>query len=568
MTVRPLRQPKPEAANLPECIEAEAALLGAVLADPDILKTLQPSPAAGDFFEPVHARIFARIVELREAGRKVSPSILAPYFKTDTGLEELGGTAYLFRLAGNIEAMLSPDGFAEVIVDHAERRRIISTAKAIAEAASNPDIPLSEIAAPEAARTASAPLVPLDLTALATREPQPKAFVLPRLAPAAEVTFFTGAGSAGKSLLGQQFATALAAGRRTLGLALEQGAAVYLTCEDEAEQLHWRQVQICRALNVDMADLSGKLSLLSLRGQPDNALAHFAPDGRLIQAPLFGRLSNLIRSTGARLVVLDNVTHFFTGNENDRYEVTAFVNLLNRVAGESGAAILLLGHTNKAGDSFSGSTAWLNAVRSQISLTRPDEMDEEARALTIGKTNYTKTGEALRFRWHNGAFVDEADLPADQRADLAHTIRETSANSAFLRCLEACTKAQRAVSHHPSANYAPTVFAKMPEGKGFDRKAFEGAFERLLSLGKIAIDQPLWKRENRVWKRGIKAVDGRTDPPALTPRTDPHSPPAQSSGNPCTDPHAPTPLYTTYIAGGAEGGPPPSDMEDEGGAHD
>ncbi len=561
MTVSSLRQPKPEAASPLANPPGEAAFLGALLLDGTLIDKLPALPTPADFSEAINARILALILEAHRSGNAVSVITLLPHF---TGDEQ----NYVASLTADGQGLLAPQALADQLMLLGAKRRRREWHLSEADACLDPDQPLSDLAPPEGLRTASAPLVPLDLAALATREPQPKAFVLPRLAPAAEVTLFTGAGSAGKSLLGQQFATALAAGRRTLGLDIEQAAAIYVTCEDDADQLHWRQVHICAALGVGLADLAGKLSLLSLRGEPDNALAHFAPDGRLIPAPLFGRLYGLIKSTGARLAVLDNVAHLFTGNENDRGQVTAFVNLLNRVAGESRAAILLLGHPNKAGDSYSGSTAWLNAVRSQISLTRPDEMDEEARALTIGKTNYTRTGEALRFRWHNWAFVDEADLPADQRADLAHTIRETSANSAFLRCLEACTKAQRAVSHHPSANYAPTVFAKMPEGKGFDRKAFEGAFERLLSLGQIAIDQPLWKRENRVWKHGIKAVDGRTDPPALTPCTDPHRPLAQSGGNPCTDPHAPTPLYTTYIVGGAEGGPPPSDMEDEEGAHD
>jgi RecA-family ATPase len=561
--VRPFPQRQPEAAAGPCNPDAEAAFLGAALIDGAVLDQLPALPAPEDFAEPVNTRIWGRILECRARGDAVSGATLRPYFEG----EEL---RYLASLAADGQGLLAPRELAEQITGLGARRRRLEWLAREADAARDLDQPLADIAPPEAIRAPAAPLVGLDLAAMALREPEAKLFTLPRIAPAAEVTLFTGAGAVGKSLLAQQFATAIAAGRQTLGLDLDQAPAIYLTCEDDADQLHWRQVHISKALGVGMADLSGVLHLISLRGEPDNALAHFLPDGRLIPAPLFSRLSTLIRSTGARLVALDNVAHLFAGNENDRGQVTAFVNLLNRAAGESGAAILLLGHPNKAGDSYSGSTAWLNAVRSQVSMTRPDaeDGDQDARTLTAGKPNYSRAGEAMRFRWHEWAFVLEDDLPADQRAELAHTIRETSANSAFMRCLEACTKAERAVSHHPGSNYAPNVFAKIPEGKGFDRKAFEGAFERLLSLGEIAVDQPLWKRDNRVWKRGIKAAEKRTNPPALTPRTDPHRPLPESGGNPCTGLHAPTPLYTTYIAGGAEGGPPPSDMEDEGGAHD
>ena len=77
----------------------------------------------------------------------------------------------------------------------------------------------------------------LDLTALGMVTPSPKVFAIEQLAPLGEVTLFTGPGSAGKSLLGQQLATAAAAGLSCLGLHVMAGPAIYLTCEDDADQL-------------------------------------------------------------------------------------------------------------------------------------------------------------------------------------------------------------------------------------------------------------------------------------------------------------------------------------------
>jgi archaellum biogenesis ATPase FlaH len=192
------------------------------------------------------------------------------------------------------------------------------------------------------------PIEALDLLALAAKTPTSKQFVIPMLAPAGEVTLGTGPGSAGKSLLGQQVATAIAAGVPTLGIDMGQAAAIYITCEDDIEQLHWRQAAICRALGVSMADLDGKLWLVSLRGRLDNALGVNGASGDYRLSRAYQRLADLIRRTGAKLVILDNLSHLFTGNENDRGDVTRFANALNRLAGESGAAIVLIGHTNKA----------------------------------------------------------------------------------------------------------------------------------------------------------------------------------------------------------------------------
>lgn len=486
------RVTEPERIALPEDLEAEASFLGAILFDGTILDTLQPMPCAADFHHPAHQQIFGKICELRAAGKNVNPITIRPLLEGCPDLRELGGTSYLARLTGNPEGLLVPRELAERIIDLGARRRRLEWLASEAEFCRNLGQPLADIVLPEAIRAPSAPIAALDLAALALREPEPKRFILPRIAPTAEVTLFTGAGAVGKSLLAQQFATALAAGLPTLGLDLHQCPAIYLTCEDDAEQLHWRQVHICKALGISLAALSGVLHLVSLRGEPDNALAHFLADGRLVPAPLFTRLSAFIRSTRARLVALDNVAHLFTGNENDRGQVTAFVNLLNRTAGESGAAILLLGHPNKAGDSYSGSTAWLNAVRSQVSMTRPngEAADQDMRTLVIGKPNYSRAGEAMSFRWHEWAFVREQDLAPEYIAELSETIATTGANDAFLRCLRIrAGQPGREVGPKIGPSYAPTRFAEMPEAKGYGKESLKQAMERLLSIGLIVSEE-------------------------------------------------------------------------------
>src|SRR5690606_16192454 len=97
------------------------------------------------------------------------------------------------------------------------------------------------------------PLPTLDLADLARQRAEAKRFAIELIAPEGEVTLFTGPGSGGKSLLAQQLATASAAAiGKCLGLDVQPGPAIYLTCEDDAAQLHWRQEHICASLGVDM----------------------------------------------------------------------------------------------------------------------------------------------------------------------------------------------------------------------------------------------------------------------------------------------------------------------------
>ena len=478
----PLRQ-----SNLPPSnVEAEAALLGAALSENAVLDRAAHSLRPADFFEPAHARIFERMLEVRLTGATVTPVTLKPYFDADESLKDLGGSSYLARLTGDGQGLLAPQALVEQIAEMAERRRRREWLSDELAACCDLAQPLTGLMPPEAFGAAGR-LQPMDLAALSKLEPVPKAFTVPKIAPAGEVTLFTGPGAVGKSLLAQQICSAIAAGKPTIGLALDRAPAIYVTCEDDRDQLHWRQAHICKALGVEMADLDRMLHLISLRGEPDNAIAHFAPDGRLTPAPLYGRLAQLIKDTGARLVGLDNVAHLFAGNENDRHQVTGFVNLLNRLAGETGTAILLLGHPNKAGASYSGSTAWLNAVRSQVFMARleGEAADPDQRTLSINKPNYTRAGEGLQFRWHEWAFVLDEEIPAEERAVLDETARTATDNAVFLACLAERTEQRRAVSENRSPTFAPSVFATMPESKGIGRERLEAAMDRLFRLGRV-----------------------------------------------------------------------------------
>lgn len=348
------------------------------------------------------------------------------------------------------------------------------------------------------------PFPSLDLEELSKSRAHPKAFIIERLAPAGEVTLFTGAGSAGKSLLAQQLATAAAIGRSTLGFQIETVTSIYVTCEDDESQLHWRQEHICSALELSMTDLAGKLHLISLRGEIGSELATFAQDGRIKPTEAFHRLTATIKAAGARLVFLDNVAHLFSGNENDRGDVTRFINLLNKLAGETGAAIVLIGHPNKSGDDYSGSTAWLNAVRSQFVVEHDQETD--IRTLTIGKANYARKGDQVRFFWQNWAFIGEEELPPDKAREFAETQRAAADNEVFLACLRERIRQKRAVSEKPSSTYAPKVFSTMPESKRIGQARLEKAMDRLYRIESIERGELPWRTSDRKVAEGLREV--------------------------------------------------------------
>lgn len=216
----------------------------------------------------------------------------------------------------------------------------------------------------------------------------------------------------------------------------------------------------------------------------------------------------------------------FGGNENIRNQVAVFVGLLNNLAAEIDGAVMFLGHPNKAGQDFSGSTAWENQVRSRLFMEVPKDdegapLDPDARTLVRGKANYARNGEQIAFRWHKWAFVHEDDLPTDQREELAATIQANKDNEIFLRCLRELTRREQAVSENiASRTYAPLVFSKMPEAKGIGKARLEAAMDRLYRTD--TIERGFLWRADRKDKYGLRerCADPRADP-ALTGCADP-----------------------------------------------
>lgn len=399
------------------------------------------------------------------------------------------------------------------------------------------------------------PLPLADLAHWAITTPSPKAFIMAGHIPEREVTIITGDGGTNKSTFGHQLAVCRAAGKPMLGIDTEPGVSLYLTAEDDFDRLHWVHQHICQAAGVRQQDIFGKVHISSVRGITNNELGTFDMQGRLRPAPALKRIRAALIATEATLLILDNVAHMFSGNENDRGQVTAFINLLYTLCRELGVTILLIAHRNKAGDSFSGSTAWLNAIRSQLVIERADlSVDPDGRTLSVGKANYARPGEELKFRWHDFALVIESDLPPDTARDLAVTIQASADNKLFLTCLAERNKQKRCVSEKANAqNYAPKVFDEMPESKGIGRKRIEKAMDRLFRISKI--------RRGTLWRDTAEGKDiaglgevGKDLPenPESPPETSRKVQP-ESSGNPQKT-TGNSVHYTTYNRGAAPEG--------------
>ena len=142
-----------EGRALPSNLEAEAAYLGAVLIDNKVIEELQVQVRPEHFFEPLHQRIYERILTLIDRNSVASPVTLKPYFDGDAALKELGGTVYLARLTEVGHGLLAARQLAEQIYDLALLRQLVTVGRGLVDGAldtSENVAPMERIAAAEA----------------------------------------------------------------------------------------------------------------------------------------------------------------------------------------------------------------------------------------------------------------------------------------------------------------------------------------------------------------------------------------------------------------------------------
>lgn len=229
-----------------------------------------------------------------------------------------------------------------------------------------------------------------------------------------------GDGGVGKTLLAQQLACAVSMGTAWLGLPTKQGAVLAVLCEDERDELWRRHNYIKSASGHTIGNPFSDVWLWPRVGD-DNVMVKWNRDGEAVLGRLYEKIVATVERVEPALLILDTLADIFGGNEIDRPQVNYFVKTvlggLIKRRGQAGKplTVLLLGHPSVAGKAtgsgFSGSTAWNNAVRSRMYLTKPDDGPSDERVLTRGKANYASSGDetAVRLFFADGVLHAQQD---------------------------------------------------------------------------------------------------------------------------------------------------------------
>ncbi len=117
----------------PQNLDAEMAVLGAMLASRRALTEVSEILLPTDFYKPAHEMIYAAILELNTAGQRSDTLTVAAALEKRGELARLGGAPYLHQIVASITTAASAPWHAEIVRDLATRRRLIEVGTRIAQ---------------------------------------------------------------------------------------------------------------------------------------------------------------------------------------------------------------------------------------------------------------------------------------------------------------------------------------------------------------------------------------------------------------------------------------------------
>ena len=115
----------------PQNVEAEQAVLGAILLDNQALYKAIEIIGADEFYRPAHRRIFEAMIELSEQNQVVDLVTLTDHLQHAGTLEGIGGSAYLTDLAQSVATASSVTHHAKLVHETGINRALIGVATEI-----------------------------------------------------------------------------------------------------------------------------------------------------------------------------------------------------------------------------------------------------------------------------------------------------------------------------------------------------------------------------------------------------------------------------------------------------
>jgi replicative DNA helicase len=135
----------PSPTAVPHSREAEEAVVGAVLINPEVYYDVAQFLQADDFYIHRHKWIWEAFTSLHEQRIPIDLLTLAEELDRKGQLAEVGGPAYLTALVNQVPSSLNAESYGRIVEGHSVRRKMINAANSIASLAYNEDSTVDQV---------------------------------------------------------------------------------------------------------------------------------------------------------------------------------------------------------------------------------------------------------------------------------------------------------------------------------------------------------------------------------------------------------------------------------------
>lgn len=400
----------------PQALDAERAVLAAMLMDATAIPRAAACLTEGAFYRRAHAIVFRAILGMARARVPVDIVTLTDDLQHSGALAECGGAEGIASLLSADSGGANLEAHARLIRRaHAKRERIdvgrklaagtdersslelIEHLRRIEEAATGEDDPATRWA-----RSAMRgdELVSAELPALAS-------WLGEGLLPAGELAFLTGHSGVGKTFLAVQIMSALSHGHTFCGLPTMSARVGLVELE-----MPWQSVQ-ARLRALDPA--RSTLSRLSVLCEPPGALRVREPEGQRL-------LITFCEMHRLEVLVIDPFNRIHDDDENSNSDMGHVLEGLHEVRRRTGVSMLVLHHVRKVPSGGPAAphtrTVALDAGRGSSRLTNDpatvmalDETKGFVR-LTFAKVRHAEAPANLYLQRNERGFFDVAEDPS------------------------------------------------------------------------------------------------------------------------------------------------------------
>ncbi|MFT3726425.1 MAG: replicative DNA helicase [Terricaulis sp.] len=417
---------------MPHNLEAEQALLGAILFDNETYNRINPLLQEKHFFDPVHGRIFRACSEMIAAGSLADGVTLRERFTRDGGIKEIGGAVYLMKLLDAAAPLTAQSqSYADLIYDLSLRRELIRVGGVITDLAENPpedhdakDIieeaerTLFTLAESGAANTGFSPFskaltTSIEMAATAYESKSDVSGIgtnfedLDRMLGglhASDLIILAGRPSMGKTALATNIAFNVARNRLNYNRAADDdkpaekgGVVAFYSLEMSAEQLATRLLSDAAGIESDRIR-RGKINKQEYERLADEAAnlqqlpLHIDETGAIGIAQLQARARRLQRTSGLDCIVVDYlqlVTGSKKGGEGRVQEVSEITQGLKALAKDLKVPVIALSQLSRQVETRDDKRPQLSDLRESGSI----EQDADAVLFVYRESYYLERAE-------------------------------------------------------------------------------------------------------------------------------------------------------------------------------